>query len=534
LAAMAKRFRVALSFAGEKRDFVARVAASLAKQWSRDQILYDQYHESEFAVARLGFHLPALYNEHADLVVAVLCKDYDVKEWCGLEWDAIYGLIKRRRERQVMLCRFDYVEPEGLYGLAGFVDLDGRDSDHLVGLILERLALNEGVARDFYARRAHAVSKERARPRAIGTKRFDAEGTAHERSDSSREMNTLRERSGLLQATQDGVDQLFRRFSSTQLVQVRPSSAVDSPFHAGEPIRKRENFCGRSEALSRILVALDRGRPAQLLGEPRMGKTSLLYQLFAVLPQQPPVVLLDAQGLDGSSPKALVCAIAEALQRRIGGLRFAEPLDAAAALRELSPVCVLIDEAQVLARPGHGFDEGFLGECRSLCQKGKLRWLSASHDDLEERFRSTGLISRFLNDSQRFSIGALDPEGVEQLLAPLATAERWLAREATGDVPYGLQLVGDMAFRGKLGEAGIDRLGTELDRVHESWWQRRSDEERQLLAQLLVPRPVTALAPRGRTRSRWLADRGLVREDEGKFSVPGAFWRRYVADQTNG
>ena len=49
-----RRFRVAFSFAGEKRDFVAQVAAILAKKFSPKEILYDKYNEAEFARARLG------------------------------------------------------------------------------------------------------------------------------------------------------------------------------------------------------------------------------------------------------------------------------------------------------------------------------------------------------------------------------------------------------------------------------------------------------------------------------------------------
>ena len=45
-----KRFRIAFSFAGEKRAFVARVARLLADRCGGAVILYDKYHEAEFAV----------------------------------------------------------------------------------------------------------------------------------------------------------------------------------------------------------------------------------------------------------------------------------------------------------------------------------------------------------------------------------------------------------------------------------------------------------------------------------------------------
>jgi hypothetical protein len=122
----AKRFRIAFSFAGEKRDYVAQVAAILAKRYGEPAILYDKYHEAEFARARLGRYLPKLYHEDSDLVVVVICHDYAQKEWPGLEWDAVFDLLKKRREDEVMLARFDGATVEGVYSDAGFVELDHK------------------------------------------------------------------------------------------------------------------------------------------------------------------------------------------------------------------------------------------------------------------------------------------------------------------------------------------------------------------------------------------------------------------------
>ena len=49
-----KRFRIAFSFAGEKRDYVAEVARILAEHFGENEILYDKFHEAEFAVYDLG------------------------------------------------------------------------------------------------------------------------------------------------------------------------------------------------------------------------------------------------------------------------------------------------------------------------------------------------------------------------------------------------------------------------------------------------------------------------------------------------
>jgi tetratricopeptide (TPR) repeat protein len=147
-----RRFRIALSFAGEKRAFVEQVAAALAQQFSEDAILYDKFHEAEFSRARLGRYLPKLYHEQSDLMVVVLCRDYEGKQWCGLEWDAAFDLLKQRREDEVMLSRFDRATVEGLYSDAGFTELDDKTPEDFAGLILERLALNEGRPKDFYTK----------------------------------------------------------------------------------------------------------------------------------------------------------------------------------------------------------------------------------------------------------------------------------------------------------------------------------------------------------------------------------------------
>lgn len=75
-----KRFRIAFSFAGEKRDFVEATARILAQIFGEERILYDKFHEAEFADADLAFNLPTLYKNDTDLIVAVFCREYEQKQ----------------------------------------------------------------------------------------------------------------------------------------------------------------------------------------------------------------------------------------------------------------------------------------------------------------------------------------------------------------------------------------------------------------------------------------------------------------------
>lgn len=145
-----KRFRIAFSFVGEKRDFVAEVAAILAKQFGQDAILYDKFHEAEFARHDLGIYLPKLYGEQSDLIVPVLCPNYDQKRWTGWEWLHIYGLLTKADGKRVMPCRFEHAQADGLSPVAGFIELDDKTPEQAANLILERLAINEGLPKDHY------------------------------------------------------------------------------------------------------------------------------------------------------------------------------------------------------------------------------------------------------------------------------------------------------------------------------------------------------------------------------------------------
>lgn len=141
---MNKRFKIALSFPGERRDFVEQVAARLADKVGRDRVLYDQYYEAEFARTDLDTHLQHLYHDESELIAVFLCADYERKEWCGLEWRAVRDLIKKRQASTVMPLRFDNTEIPGLFSTDGYVWIGGRSPQEIADLILQRMEINAG------------------------------------------------------------------------------------------------------------------------------------------------------------------------------------------------------------------------------------------------------------------------------------------------------------------------------------------------------------------------------------------------------
>lgn len=132
-----KKFKVALSFPGEKRDFVSQVASGLQEQIG--DVFYDQYFEAELAQPDQDIILQTIYHENSDLVVVFICKKYENKEWCGLEWRAIRELIKQKKSNAIMLMRFDDVEMPGVFSIDGYINLQGRTPEQIVHVILKRI-----------------------------------------------------------------------------------------------------------------------------------------------------------------------------------------------------------------------------------------------------------------------------------------------------------------------------------------------------------------------------------------------------------
>src|ERR1017187_4416684 len=134
-----KRFRVALSFPGEHRPRVEKIAEALAGDLTRERVLYDRWYAAEFARPNLNIHLADLYHDHSDLIAVFLCKEYKEKEWCGLELRAVLDLIKRRQDDRLMLLRLDDADIPGLYSTDGYLDIRTMSDEAVAAAILKRL-----------------------------------------------------------------------------------------------------------------------------------------------------------------------------------------------------------------------------------------------------------------------------------------------------------------------------------------------------------------------------------------------------------
>src|ERR1039458_3395228 len=137
--ATTKRFRVALSFPGDHRARVERIAEALAAQLGREKGLYDKWHAAEVNRPNLDVYLSKLYHDESDVIAVFPCAEYNAKEWCGLEWRACRDLLKHKEDVRLMFFRLDDAEIPGLYSIDGYQDIRAMADGEVAASILERL-----------------------------------------------------------------------------------------------------------------------------------------------------------------------------------------------------------------------------------------------------------------------------------------------------------------------------------------------------------------------------------------------------------
>jgi hypothetical protein len=134
------RFHIALSFPGEHRDFVLKVAEALATRLTRERVFYDEWYEAELLGAGGDLKLQSMYKQ-ADLVIPFFSEYYS-KSWCSLEWETIRGiLLNRRREDAVIPVHLDGTDIPGWSEVNFGIRLRDRTPQKISDLILEAFAI---------------------------------------------------------------------------------------------------------------------------------------------------------------------------------------------------------------------------------------------------------------------------------------------------------------------------------------------------------------------------------------------------------
>src|SRR5271157_946250 len=118
---MAYKYDVALSFAGEQREDVERVASCLKAAGLR--VFYDVYEKADLWGKDLYVHLSEIYQNEAQYCILFASKDYALKNWTSHErQNAQARALGEKGNEYILPVRFDDTDIPGIPATIGYLD----------------------------------------------------------------------------------------------------------------------------------------------------------------------------------------------------------------------------------------------------------------------------------------------------------------------------------------------------------------------------------------------------------------------------
>lgn len=130
-------YEVVLSFAGEDRKYVEKVAEYLKSNGVK--VFYDRYEEVTLWGKDLAEHLDKVYRGSARYCVIFISSAYANKIWTNHEKRSALAKAIEEKEEYILPARFDDTEILGIRPTIGYVDLRKKTPEELGKMILQKL-----------------------------------------------------------------------------------------------------------------------------------------------------------------------------------------------------------------------------------------------------------------------------------------------------------------------------------------------------------------------------------------------------------
>jgi hypothetical protein len=363
----------------------------------------------------------------------------------------------------------------------------------------------------------------------------------------------------------------------------------ENPFIFGSPVRDRQHFFGREEILQRLTTRLRSMQDSSIIGERRIGKTSLLYHLhetdvaqqYGLDPSQYLFVYFSFEGAGQLTPsrfwqrllRSLSEKIASAeLRARVDQLRGQEeidPFDVEDLFLEISDqglrVVFLLDEFETVTQ-ATSLDADFFSHLRSLAT-GRyigLIFVTSSRQKLSELSHAGIVGSPFFNIFETFFLKPFRAETAEATLeAALAGTgvafdqqEQAYLIMLSGRHPFFLQMAASYLFDtyaihglegAQLRPARLERIEREFLTQAEPhfghYWGQSTGRERIFLATLSSLRhsgqrdrvidmeQLKQAYHEADIAARVLEDRGLVIRENGGYQIFSPLYERWIVEE---
>lgn len=137
------KFDIALSFAGEDREYVDQVATFLRQKGI--SVFYDLFEDANLWGKNLYDYLSDIYQNQAKYTILFISDSYNRKLWTNHERQAMQARAFQESEEYILPVKFDDTKIPGILPTIGYIDLRTKSPEQLVEIIERKLIYSGGT-----------------------------------------------------------------------------------------------------------------------------------------------------------------------------------------------------------------------------------------------------------------------------------------------------------------------------------------------------------------------------------------------------
>ena len=129
-------YDVALSFAGENREYVKQVAQHLSD--ANVKVFYDEFEQSTLWGKNLYDYLHEIYTKKAEYTMMFISESYKEKAWTNHERESAQARAFNESKDYILPIRFDNTEIPGMNSTVGYLNANDHSPQKIAELFLSK------------------------------------------------------------------------------------------------------------------------------------------------------------------------------------------------------------------------------------------------------------------------------------------------------------------------------------------------------------------------------------------------------------
>lgn len=140
---MEYKYQVALSFAGEDRAYVEKVAEFLKANGI--SVFYDKFEQVDLWGKDLGVHFDYIYRRQSQYFIPFISQHYKEKIWTNYEVRTAIARAIENKEEYILPAKIDDTELDGIRSTIGFISIKNMLPEEFAIIIIKKLGSEPNI-----------------------------------------------------------------------------------------------------------------------------------------------------------------------------------------------------------------------------------------------------------------------------------------------------------------------------------------------------------------------------------------------------